>query len=86
MLLKKNLILNLNKAKYFAGHSLGEYSALSCAEYLSFSDTIKLLRARGDAMQNAVPEGEGGMLAVLGSTVEIIEEILNKIKVVFLSK
>ena len=64
-LLKKNLILDLNKAKYFAGHSLGEYSALSCADYLDFSETLKLLRSRGDAMQNAVPKGEGGMLAVL---------------------
>ena len=69
--------MNLNQAKYFAGHSLGEYSALSSAEYLSFSNTIKLLRIRGDAMQNAVAEGEGGMLAVLGSTVEIIEDVLN---------
>ena len=68
--------IDLNKAKYFAGHSLGEYSALSTAGYLNFSDTIKLLRLRGDAMQNSVPKGEGGMVAVLGSTVEIIEEIL----------
>ena len=43
---------DLTKAKYFAGHSLGEYSALSTAGYLSFSDTLKLLRVRGDAMQN----------------------------------
>ena len=55
--------IDLNQAKYFAGHSLGEYSALSCAGYLRFSDTIKLLRSRGDAMQNAVPKGEGGMLS-----------------------
>ena len=68
--------IDLSKAKYFAGHSLGEYSALSTAGYLNFSDTIKLLRLRGDAMQNSVPKGEGGMVAVLGSTVEIIEEIL----------
>ena len=65
--LKKEFNIDLDKAKYFAGHSLGEYSALSCANYLSFSDTIKLLRSRGDAMQNAVPKGEGGMVAVLGS-------------------
>ena len=44
--------------------------------YLNFSDTIKLLRIRGDAMQNSVPKGEGGMVAVLGSTVESIEKIL----------
>ena len=73
----KEFNLNLNKAKFFAGHSLGEYSALSSAGYLDFSDTIKLLRARGVAMQTAVPEGEGGMVAVLGSTIEIIEEILH---------
>ena len=42
---------------FTAGHSLGEYSALSSAGYLPFSDTLKLLRARGDAMQNAVPKG-----------------------------
>ena len=48
--------------------------------YLNFSNTIKLLRARGDAMQNAVPKGEGGMVAVLGSTVEIIEKILQENK------
>ncbi len=75
-LAKNEFKLDLNKAKYFAGHSLGEYSALSCAGYLDFSDTLKILRIRGDAMQNAVPKGQGGMVAVLGSTVEIIEKIL----------
>ena len=75
-LVKKEFNLDLNKAKYFAGHSLGEYSALSCAGYLSFSDTLKILRIRGDAMQNSVPKGEGGMVAVLGSTVDMIEKIL----------
>jgi len=75
---KKEFNIDLNQAKYFAGHSLGEYSALSSANYLNFSDTIKLLRIRGDAMQNAVPKREGGMLAVLGSTIEIIEDILKE--------
>ena len=74
--LKKEFNLDLNKAKYFAGHSLGEYSALSSANYLNFTETIKILRIRGEAMQNAVPKGEGGMVAILGSTVEIIENIL----------
>ena len=69
---------DLTKAKYFAGHSLGEYSALSTAGYLGFSDTLKLLRVRGDAMQNSVPKGEGGMVAVLGSTVVEIEKILSE--------
>ena len=72
----KEFNINLGDAKYFAGHSLGEYSALSCAGYLSFTETLKILRIRGDAMQNAVPKGEGGMLAVLGSNIEIIEKIL----------
>jgi [acyl-carrier-protein] S-malonyltransferase len=74
--IKKEFNIDLHKAKYFAGHSLGEYSALSCAGYLSFSDTLKILRIRGDAMQNSVPKGQGGMVAVLGSAVEAIEKIL----------
>ena len=77
---KKEFNLDLNKAKFFAGHSLGEYSALSCADYLDFSDTLKLLRSRGDAMQNAVPNGEGGMLAVLGSSINLIENIIHENK------
>ena len=75
-LVKEKFGINLNDAKYFAGHSLGEYSALSSAGYLDFSQTIKLLKIRGEAMQNAVPKGQGGMIAVLGSTVEKIEKIL----------
>ena len=82
---KKEFNIDLNSAKYFAGHSLGEYSAFSCAGYLSFSETLKILRIRGDAMQNSVPKGQGGMIAVLGSTVEAIEKLLkdnqNDIKV-----
>ena len=76
--IKNEFNINLNKAKYFAGHSLGEYTALACAGYLGFSDTIKLLRVRGDAMQNAVPKGEGGMVAVLGSNIQMVENILNE--------
>ena len=82
--IKNEFNIDLNKAKYFAGHSLGEYSALSCAGYLSFSETIKLLRSRGDAMQNAVPKGEGGMVAVLGSQVGLLENIINENKNNFL--
>ena len=77
-IIKEEYNIDLHKAKYFGGHSLGEYSALSCAGYLNFSDTIRLLRARGNAMQNAVPKGEGGMVAVLGSTVDIVEKILEE--------
>ena len=75
---KNEYNIDLHKAKYFAGHSLGEYSALSCAGYLDFKDTIKILRIRGDAMQNSVPTGEGGMIAVLGETIENIETILKE--------
>jgi len=74
--IRKEFNIDLHKAKFFAGHSLGEYSAIACAEYLNFEDTIKILKIRGDAMQNSVPEGEGGMVAVLGSTIEDIEKFL----------
>jgi len=75
---KNEFNIDLNKAKYFAGHSLGEYSALCAAGYLSFEDTIRILKIRGEAMQNAVPKGEGGMIAVLGSTLELVEKILKE--------
>ena len=74
--IKEEFNINLNEAKYFAGHSLGEYSALSCAGYLDFEKTIKILRVRGEAMQNSVPKGKGGMLAVLGVKIEDIEKLL----------
>ena len=73
--IKKEFNIDLNKAKYFAGHSLGEYSALSCAGYLKFSDTLKILKARGEAMQNAVPEGLGGMVAIIGMEIDVVEEV-----------
>jgi len=82
-IVKNEFNIELNKAKYFAGHSLGEYSALCSAGYLSFEDTIRILKIRGEAMQNAVPKGEGGMIAVLGSTVEIVEKILKENENVF---
>ena len=82
-LVKDEFKLDLNEAKYFAGHSLGEYSALSCAGYLDFSETLKILRIRGDAMQNSVPKGQGGMVAVLGSKVDVIENILTENKEIF---
>tara|TARA_B100000586_G_scaffold249699_1_gene207770 strand:- start:1003 stop:1935 length:933 start_codon:yes stop_codon:yes gene_type:complete len=79
-LLKNEHSMNLSKAKYFAGHSLGEYTALTSAEGLSFSDTLKILKIRGIAMQTAVPKGEGGMVAVLGSEIGKIEDIINNNK------
>ena len=77
-IIKQEFNIELNKAKFFAGHSLGEYSAISCAGYLDFQNTIKILKIRGNAMQNSVPKGEGGMTAVLGTTVENIEKILKE--------
>ena len=79
-LLKKEFELDLNKANFFAGHSLGEYTALASADVLSFSDTLKILKIRGNAMQSAVPKGEGGMVAVLGSDIEQIEKIIKENK------
>ena len=82
--IKKEFNIDLCRAKYFAGHSLGEYSALACSGYLSFKDAINILKVRGESMQNSVPEGEGGMIAVLGTTVENIEKILEENKTNFL--
>ena len=73
---KKEFNIDLNKANFFAGHSLGEYSALSCAGYIKFTDTLKILKARGEAMQNAVPKGIGGMIAILGVNIKKVEEII----------
>lgn len=65
--LEKDFGINLKeKAAFVAGHSLGEYSAACAADVFSLSDTAKLLRIRGQAMQNAVPVGKGGMAAVIG--------------------
>ena len=69
--------LDLSKAKFYAGHSLGEYSALACAGSLTFQETLELLKARGQAMQNAVPKGKGGMMAVLGETIDSINNIID---------
>jgi len=79
-LVKKEFNVDLNKADYFAGHSLGEYSALASAGALSFSDTLKILKIRGKAMQSSVSKGEGGMIAVLGSKVDVIEKIIEQNK------
>jgi len=79
-LIKEEFKINLNKANFFAGHSLGEYSALALAGSLSFSDTLKILKTRGNAMQKSVPKGVGGMVAVLGSEIKKIENIIEENK------
>ncbi len=74
--LKEEFNFDFSSFKYFAGHSLGEYSALVCSGSLSFNDAIYLLHERGKAMQEAVPVGEGGMIAILGMKKNEIDELL----------
>ncbi len=75
-MIKKESNINLGDAKYFAGHSLGEYSALATSGSLDFKNAIKLLNERGKAMQTAVPKGTGGMVAVLGIEIKEINNLL----------
>jgi len=62
-------------AAYVAGHSLGEYSALAAAGSLTLADAARLLRIRGDAMQEAVPVGEGAMAAILGLEIDDVRDV-----------
>ena len=78
--LKKEFNYKIDNIKYFAGHSLGEYSALVCAGALEFSDAVFLLHERGLAMQEAVPVGEGGMLAILGLDISQINNYIKEIR------
>ena len=78
--LKDEFEFDFSSFKYFAGHSLGEYSALVCSNSLKFNDALYLLRERGKAMQEAVPLGTGSMVAILGMKTEEIIKILNSIK------
>ncbi|HEU4825583.1 MAG TPA: ACP S-malonyltransferase [Dongiaceae bacterium] len=64
-----------DKASHVAGHSLGEYSALAAAGALALSDAARLLKLRGQAMQKAVPVGEGAMAALLGPELEQVQKI-----------
>ena len=72
--LKDEFGFELNAFKFFAGHSLGEYTALVCSDSLNFNDALYLLHERGIAMQEAVPVGKGSMIAVLGTK---FDETLN---------
>ena len=76
--LKQEFNIDFKSFKYFAGHSLGEYSALVCSESLTLNDALYLLHERGKAMQDAVPVGEGSMLAILGLSIEEINKIINE--------
>ena len=77
--LEKEINFKVNKAKFFAGHSLGEYTALCCSGAINFDQTISLLKDRGRSMQSAVPKGEGGMMAVLGANIDEVNQMLNNI-------
>tara|TARA_Y100000768_G_C23856423_1_gene623570 strand:- start:59 stop:982 length:924 start_codon:yes stop_codon:yes gene_type:complete len=76
--LKQEFNFDLTKAKYFAGHSLGEYSALVASESLKLEDGVKLVHERGKLMQAAVPEGKGAMLAVMGLNINDLNLLLKK--------
>ena len=78
--LKKEFNFDFKFTKFFAGHSLGEYSALVCAESLKFSDALFLLFERGKAMQEAVPVGQGSMIAVLGLKINEINDLIKEVK------
>ena len=79
-ILKNEFNFNLEKVKYFAGHSLGEYSALLCANALTFQDSLSLLYERGKSMQEAVPVGKGAMVAILGTEIQEINNYILQIK------
>ena len=68
--------LDLKSINLFAGHSLGEYSALCASGVISLRDTAIILRKRGLAMQKAVPEGEGSMIAVIGMNSQFVNELI----------
>ncbi|HKU65688.1 MAG TPA: ACP S-malonyltransferase [Rhizomicrobium sp.] len=75
-ILEKEMGLDMAKHAYrVAGHSLGEYSALCAAGAFSLADTARLLKTRGQAMQSAVPVGEGGMTALIGAEIEQAEDV-----------
>ena len=76
--LKKDFSLKLGDLKYYAGHSLGEYSALVCSGSLKFKDALYLLYERGKAMQEAVPVGKGAMLAILGLGTDEINNFISQ--------
>jgi len=78
--LKNEFNFSLDKIKYFAGHSLGEYSSLLCANALSFQDSLRLLFERGKSMQEAVPVGKGAMLAILGTDITEINIYMPQLK------
>lgn len=76
-ILEEKFEIDVSKFNFFAGHSLGEYSALVCSKSLDFIDALYLLKERGKAMQEAVPVGKGSMIAILGSDAEDIQKLID---------
>ena len=79
-LLTEEFNIKFKDIKYFCGHSLGEYSALVSVGSLSFYDALYLLHERGKSMQEAVPEGKGSMLAVMGVKMDEVLNFMNEVK------
>ena len=74
--LQKEFNIDFKSFKFFAGHSLGEYTALACSNALAFKDALHLLHERGKAMQEATPVGKGSMIAVLGLDISEVNNLL----------
>ena len=77
--MKEKFGFNLDEFQFLAGHSLGEYRAIVCSESLKFGDALYLLHERGKFMQEAVPVGKGNMIAVLGTDLSTINDLLKSI-------
>ena len=75
---KKHKIKDLKEYLFFAGHSLGEYTSLVCSDSLTLKDGVRILKARGKSMQDAVPVNVGAMAAVLGAELDLINEVIKK--------
>lgn len=69
-----------HRPDFLAGHSLGEYSALVCADAISFQDAVRLVAARGQFMQDAVPVGQGGLAAIIGLDDDAVKALCESVK------
>ncbi len=81
LVLKNEFNFDFKFTKFLAGHSLGEYSALVCSNAIKFNDAIYLLFERGKSMQEAVPVGKGKMIAVLGSKIEELNNLIKQVNI-----
>ena len=79
--LKNEFNFDFKSTKFLAGHSLGEYSALVSSNAIKFNDAIYLLFERGKSMQEAVPVGKGKMIAVLGSKIEELNNLIKQVNI-----